>query len=184
MNEVSTTVKRSVPAAQRGPDDAEIFAACPLMPGENREDYKRLYIETWLGLQPRDGYEKELIRQLVNYHWRVRQYTRLGSYPRRPTNVLNESDYARRHPKEKSSDELVTQLLKGSPGALETAGKALGLENVPVDLVALVSLDDQRGFHENIQELVNRYQEYAAKCMQRLLSYRELRAKLWVIERD
>jgi hypothetical protein len=182
MNEVSTkTVKRSADAAQQGPDDAEIFAASSLMLGENREDYKQLYIETWLGLQPRDGYEKELIRQLVNYHWRIRQYTRLGSYRMRPTNILFESD---RHPDEERSDPLVKQLLKGSHGALKKAQKALGVENMPVDLAALISLDDQRGFHENIQELVNRYQDYAAKCMQRLLNYRERRAKLWTLERD
>jgi hypothetical protein len=184
MNDVSTkTVKRSAGAAQQGPDDAEIFAATPLMLGENREDYKQLYLETWAGILPRDGYEKELVRQMVNYLWRVRQYTRLGSYRMRPTNVIADSDYARQHPDHKRLEQLVTQFLKDSPDALKKVQTALGLENIPVDLAALVSLDAESEFHEHIQELVNRYQDYAGKCMQRLLNYRERRAKLWTLER-
>jgi hypothetical protein len=184
MNDVAPKpVKRSADAAQQRPDDAEIFAACPLMPGENREDYKRLYLETWAGILPRDGYEKELVRQMVNHLWRARQYTRLASFLLRPGNVLVDCDIARQHPDKKSSESLVTQLLKGSPGAVEKAGKALGLQNVPVDLAALVSLEREYMYHEHIQEMANRYQDNAAKCMQRLLNYRERRAKLWTLER-
>jgi hypothetical protein len=48
------------------PDNDEIFAAMPLAIGEDKYAYRRLYLSVWQGLFPRDGYEAELVRQIVN----------------------------------------------------------------------------------------------------------------------
>jgi hypothetical protein len=202
MNTRSTSPSEpvSLPARPRSggdthqPDDAEIFAATPLVVGENRDAYKRLFLETWLGVRPRDGFEQEQVRQSVNYLWFARQLTRLtGQRLREPAcetliDELAATEHALTYWEEaaKATAQMIVwdRVMKNDPGGQKEVDEILTREDRPFDVGVLIALDAQLETHRSLQELVNKYHGYADKCLQRITKRRERLAKLKHLEVD
>jgi hypothetical protein len=182
----------SQPASNFVPDDKEIFAASALVVGEDREAYKGLYIDTCSRIRPRDGYEKELLRQLVNNLWIARQFTRLGSASLYAVSVemlgilMELSTYAKQHwadPKLRSKQLALRYAMK-CPEVHEKINKILEPDAVSSDTAVLMSLLGETENYSGIQELVNRHVGYADQCLHRILAYRKRMAKLFLLEAD
>jgi hypothetical protein len=174
------------------PEDDEIFAAAVLVVGEDEEAYRQLYIGVWLGILPRDGYEKEQVRQIVNYHWSIRQLTRLRSLRQRATaketlNVmLEKSTYATKHWKnpQLQSKKLALQVIAGSKEAREKAHRIFKADGIPVDAGSLISLRLESEFCDELMEQISNYHHYADTCMRRIFEYRGYKARLRALEAD
>jgi hypothetical protein len=198
--ETSPAVPASSPATHRTrgdthqPDDAEIFAASPLVIVEDRQAYKRLFLETWARILPRDGFEKEMLRQMVNYCWQVRRLIRLEGYRlRKPTGEalakeLAQSEDAIARWKDNAGPTAIYLVMdfvmKGLAPDLNDITEMLANEDKRLDIGVLIALDAALKDHGDLQDLVNKYLDYADQCLRRIMKHRERQARLRRLEAD
>jgi hypothetical protein len=173
------------------PQNSEIFSSSTLLVGENRREYKRKFDETWKGIGPRDGFEAELVHQVVANQWSSRRYRRLAAHLLKDksikalraefgsTTFMKKKDYqgqliARAH--------VDIGVARGNVADLKTVNWALAREGKSADIGALQALESDWKTLADLEKLANDHQRYADYCVQRILEYRKRKAQLKAIE--
>jgi hypothetical protein len=188
MNDLTVTAeKRLANVTDPVLDDAEIFAACPLVV-EDRDAYKHLFLDCWRRVRPLDGFEADNVRHMVNSLWSARRLGRLDGVRlrlaalRAVVDEISRSTYAQQYwshdDAEVRAAELVERAAGNRKGAVKKVERALATAGLGVDVGVLMALRDRADVGADVHILINSYLEYADRCLRRIWKYRQRLAKM------